>query len=49
MELQKENNGLYIQLQKNQIDKMLYDVNYLSAFNLLVLTLSKLNDSDKMN
>ncbi len=46
MDLQKENNALYIQLQKTQIDKMLDDFNYRPAFTLLVLTLSRLDEPD---
>jgi hypothetical protein len=42
----KEDNALYIQLQKTQIDKMLDDFNYRPAFTLLVLTLSRLDEPD---
>ena len=42
----KEDNELYIQNQKTQIDKMLNDFNYRPAFTLLVLTLSKLNEKE---
>lgn len=42
-----QDNENYIKIQKIQIDKMLNDFNYRPAFTLLVLTLSKLNDSDK--
>ena len=42
----KEDNELYIQNQKTQIDKMLGDFNYRPAFHLLVLTLSKLNENE---
>jgi hypothetical protein len=47
MDLQnKEDNAVYIQLQKTQIDKMLSDFNYRPAFHLLVATLSKLNEKE---
>jgi hypothetical protein len=46
MDQNKEDNKLYISVQKTQIDKMLDDFNYRPAFNLLVLTLSKLNETD---
>ena len=46
MDQNKEDNEQYIKNQKLQIDKMLDDFNYRPAFNLLVLTLSKLNEID---
>ena len=47
MDQNKEDMALYIKNQKIQIDKMLDDFNYRPAFILLVLTLSKLDDTDK--
>jgi hypothetical protein len=46
MDAIKEDNELYIKLQKTQIDKMLDDFNYRPAFILLVLTLSRLDEPD---
>jgi hypothetical protein len=46
MDQNKEDNELYIKLQKTQIDKMLDDSNYRPAFTLLVLTLSRLDEPD---
>lgn len=43
----KEDNELYISVQKTQIDKMLDDFNYRPAFTLLVQTLSRLDEQDK--
>jgi len=43
----KEDNELYISVQKTQIDKMLSDFNYRPAFTLLVQTLSRLDEKDK--
>jgi uncharacterized membrane protein YwzB len=49
MDLQKDNNDLYIQLQTIQIDKLLNNNNYQGAFILLVITLPKLNEKDRNN
>jgi hypothetical protein len=49
MDQNKEDNKEYIKNQKLQIDKMLDDFNYRPAFNLLVLTLSELNEIDTKN
>ena len=46
MDQNKEDNELYISMQKTQIDKMLDDFNYRPAFILLVLTLSRLDEPD---
>ena len=46
MDQNKEDNELYISIQKTQIDKMLDDFNYRPAFILLVLTLSRLDEPD---
>ena len=46
MDQNKEDNELYIKLQKTQIYKMLDDFNYRPAFTLLVLTLSRLDEPD---
>ena len=46
MDQNKEDNENYIKNQKTQIDKMLDNFNYRPAFHLLVLTLSKLNETE---
>ncbi len=45
---QEENNKLYIQLSKNNIDVCIYKNDYKQAFWIFIMVLERLNNDDKV-
>jgi len=45
---QEDNTKIYIQMSKTNIDKFIYNYEYLKAFALLIMVLERLNNDEKI-
>jgi len=45
---QKENNKIYSQMSKTNIDELLYNKDYRKAFSLLIMVLERLDNNEKV-
>lgn len=46
--IQEDNNKIYIQTSKTNIDKLINNNNYRDAFTLLILVLERLDNNDRL-